>query len=255
MSLAYEASLMAGRNLRRFLRSPALIIGSLITPLLLMFMMLALLGSVIGTSGGDSGYIGRLGPLIVLSTASMGASLSSVDFLRDLRGGMLDRFRTMPVRTGSVLVGRVTSDLTRGLLTALVATLVALLPGFRFTEGPLAVFAYFGVFLLFATMMSWIAIWVATVCTTETGPQNALNAPTMLLFFLSSGFVPVTAFPDLIQPIVRANPLSTADNALIGLSTGGPVAVPVLQTAAWTLGVGLLCAALSIRRFRSMVDR
>ncbi|MEZ0073167.1 ABC transporter permease [Planotetraspora sp. GP83] len=249
MTFTLQASLMAGRNLRRFLRSPARVLSALVMPLILMFMMLALLGGLIGDSAGTFGYIGRLAPLIVLSTATLGAGLASVGFYRDLNDGMLDRFRTLPIRFGSVLVGRVAGDVCSGLLTAVVATAVAYAAGFRFTQGTPAALAYFGVFALFAMMMSWVAVLVALAARTDLGPLNALNGPTLLLFFLSSGFVPVENFPSVVRPVVRANPLSVADNAMIGLSSGGPVAVPLLQTLAWTLGVSALCALLAVRRF------
>jgi ABC-2 type transport system permease protein len=50
---------------------------------------------------------------------------------------------------------------------------------------------------------------------------------------------------------VRANPLSCAVNALVGLSSGGPVLVPTLQTLAWTAGLTALLAPAAIRRYRT----
>jgi ABC-type multidrug transport system permease subunit len=78
-----------------------------------------------------------------------------------------------------------------------------------------------------------------------------MNGPVLVLFFLSTGFVPVDGFPGALQPIVRANPLSCAVNALAGLSSGGPVLVPVLQTLAWTVGLTALLAPAAIARYRT----
>jgi ABC-2 type transport system permease protein len=250
-----QTAILAARTVRRSLRSPALMISSLITPLLLLFTMLVMLRDVIGRDAGGHDYLVRLAPLAMLSTATIGAALTSADFYRELHEGIYDRLRTMPVPLGSVLVGRVLGDLLRGLLAALSVTVVAFLPGFRFDQGVLGVLGYFGVYLIVAFMTTWLAILVATLCTTDTGPQNALNAPMLLLFFLSSGFVPLHDFPAVAQPVVAANPLSTADNALIGLSAGGPVMIPVLQTLAWSAGVGLICALLAIRRLTALANR
>jgi ABC-2 type transport system permease protein len=244
-----QTVVLAGRSVRRLARSPALLISTVITPLLLLFTMLVMLNREIGRSGGQYSYIARLAPLIMLSSATLGAALVSADFYRELHDGMFERLRTMPVWLGSVLAGRVTGDVIRGLLAALVATVVALPLGFRLTQGLAAALGFFGILALFALMMSWIAVLVALLCTTDSGPQTVLNAPALLLFFLSSGFVPLADFPAAIQPIVRANPLSTADNALIGLSAGGPAVVPVLQTLAWTLGVSALCVPIAVRLF------
>jgi ABC-2 type transport system permease protein len=56
---------------------------------------------------------------------------------------------------------------------------------------------------------------------------------------------------DADQPVVRANPLSCAVNALMGLSSGGPVLVPTLQTLAWTVGLNALLASAAVRRYRA----
>ncbi|GAB3934915.1 hypothetical protein GCM10027614_08780 [Micromonospora vulcania] len=83
----------------------------------------------------------------------------------------------------------------------------------------------------------------------------SLTGPATLLFIFSSGFVPVSAFPSVVQPVVRANPFSVATEALVGLSTGGPVLVPVLQTLAWVLGLGTVCLLVAVRRFANRTGR
>ncbi|HEV2370578.1 MAG TPA: ABC transporter permease [Streptosporangiaceae bacterium] len=244
-----QTVVFAGRTVRHTLRTPAILISSVVIPLLLLFTMLIMLGGVVGRTGGHYTYIARLAPLVMLSTATMAAAISSADFYRGLHEGMFARLRTMPVHLGSALAGRIAGDMLRGLLATVVATAAALPLGFRFTQGLPAALGYYGLLELFAFMMAWVAVLVALLCSTTAGPQNVLNAPLMLLFFLSSGFVPLTDFPAIIQPIVRANPLSTADNALIALSAGGPATSAVLQTLAWALGVSVVCALTACRRF------
>ncbi|MDF2708693.1 MAG: type transporter [Nonomuraea muscovyensis] len=244
-----ETSLLAGRNLRRFLRSPQLIADSVMFPLILLFVMLLVFGELVGevTRGA---YIDRLAPVIVLFSAAYGAVGTGVGFFTDLRGGIVDRFRAMDIGRLSVLTGRVAGDLVRVLLVAVVTTAVAHLAGFRFTQGPLAVAGFFGVVLLFAWMFLWMAVVAAMSASSEQAVSGALNTPVTLLLFLSSGFVPAEQFPGWLQPVVRANPLSLAGDALVGLSQGGPVAVPVFFTLAWAVAATVIFVPLAVRLYR-----
>lgn len=79
-----------------------------------------------------------------------------------------------------------------------------------------------------------------------------MNGPVLMLFLLSTGFVPVEGFPGWLQPVVRANPLSAAVETLIGLSAGGPILVPALQTAAWIAVLTGLLAPSAVRRYRTL---
>ncbi|MEV4185869.1 ABC transporter permease [Streptosporangium canum] len=249
MNTITETGLLAGRNLRRFLKSPQLVADTLMFPLVLLFLMLLVFGELVGeATRGD--YIDRLAPVIVLFSAAYGAVGTGVGFFTDLRGGLVDRFRSMDIGRFPVLGGRIAGDLVRVLAVAAVTTAVAHLAGFRFTQGPVAVLGFFAVVLLFASMFLWLAVVAALAGSTEQAVSGALNTPVTLLLFLSSGFVPVEQFPGFLQPVVRANPLSLAGDALVGLSQGGPVAIPVLFTLAWVVVVTAISAPVSLRLYR-----
>lgn len=242
---------LAGRAVRLFFRSPQAVVMTVAFPLLLLFMLLAAFGQVVGDQGGIT-YADRLAPLVVLATITFGTSLTGMGFFADRTGGFLNRVRTMPVPGGAVVAGRLAGDLLRILVVAAFAAAVAQAGGFRFRHGPLAVLAFFGVVLLAAMMCTLFAAF-AGLRFSAAGVQNALNLPALLLFFLSSGLVPVASFPGFLQPAVRANPMSIADNVLIGLSTGGPVRTPLLLLLCWAVGVTVVFGALTIRQFRLLI--
>ncbi|WP_336213800.1 ABC transporter permease [Nonomuraea sp. LPB2021202275-12-8] len=249
MSTITETGLLAGRNLRRFAKSPQLIADSVMFPLILLFLMLLVFGELVGeATQGD--YIDRLAPVIVLFSAAYGAVGTGVGFFADLRGGIVDRFRAMNIGRLSVLAGRIAGDLVRVLLVAAVTTAVAYLVGFRFTQGPAAVLGFFAVVVLFAWIFLWLAVVVAMSGSSEQAVSGALNTPVTLLLFLSSGFVPVEQFPEWLRPVVRANPLSVAGDALVGLSSGGPVLLPVLFTAAWAVAATVILVPLAVRLYK-----
>ncbi|WP_055483297.1 ABC transporter permease [Sphaerimonospora mesophila] len=239
------ALLLSGRTMKRFLRTPPLIIIAFVFPVVLMFTILPLYGGLIGDD-----YIQRLAPLIVLSTATFGMAPSAAGLYADFRAGIFNRLRTMPISAASTVAGRIVGEVLRIVAVAVVAIAVAHIPGFRFTAGPAGVLGFFCVVAVFGAMCTSVSLLVALTGPDEDTVQSALGTPATLAFFLSSGFIPVTAFPGWIQPVVRVNPLSTASEALIGLTGGGPVAAPLLQTLAWAVGLGGLCALLSVRAYR-----
>ncbi|GGL51462.1 ABC transporter permease [Planomonospora parontospora] len=249
MNTITETGLLAGRTLRRFARSPQLVADSLLFPLILLFLMLLVFGELVDQAV-HGRYIDRLAPAIVLFSAAYGAVGTGLGFFTDLRGGIVDRFRAMDIGRISILAGRITGDLVRAVLVAAATTAVAHLAGFRFTQGPQAVLGFFGVVALFAWIFLWPAVAVATSASSEQAVGGALNTPVTLLLFLSSGFVPVEQFPGWLQPVVRANPLSLACDALTGLSGGGPVLLPVLFTAAWAVGATAVFLPLAVRRLK-----
>lgn len=248
MSAAAETALLAGRGLRRFLRSPQLLVDTLALPLLLLFMMLAVFGHVAGTP--LIPYVQRLTPAVVLFSTASGSVVTGIGFFSDLRSGMSDRLRTMPISRVAPLTGRLAGDLVRVLMAALVACAVAYLPGFRFERGPLAALGFFALVTVFASISVWIALVAALTAKSEDSLSSLLTGPATLLLFFSTGFAPLDAFPGFLQPVVSANPLSCATNAAIGLTSGGPIAVPVMQTAAWAIGITAAACPAAVRLYQ-----
>jgi ABC-2 type transport system permease protein len=107
MSVITETGLLAGRNLRRFVKSTQLVADSVMFPLILLFLMLLVFGELVDRATGGS-YIDRLAPAIVLFSAAYGAVGTGLGFFTDLRGGIVDRFRAMDISRLSVLAGRIT---------------------------------------------------------------------------------------------------------------------------------------------------
>jgi ABC-2 type transport system permease protein len=253
MNAAAESLILAERTVRRFFRVPAAVVVGVVFPVTLFLIMLASFGRLFDAST-PGGYVMRLAPLIMLSATNSGAGISAIAFHREIHT-MFGRFRAMPIRASSVLAGWVAGDVVRVMLNCAAITVVAICAGFRFRQGFLPLLAFFAVVAAFGIAVTWLAVLVGMTAPSEESAQSTIGPPTTLLFFLSSGFVPAAAFPGALQPFVRANPMSCTVNAMMGLSGGGPIAVPVFQTLAWCAAIGAVCAAMAIRRYRSLARR
>jgi ABC-2 type transport system permease protein len=157
----------------------------------------------------------------------------------------------LPISRASVLGGRLLGELARVLIASAVIVAIGYAFGFRFRNGVLPAVGFFAVTLAFAVGIAWAAIAVGVAGRNEESVGSSLSAPGTLLLFLSSGFVPIQAFPAWAQPVVRANPLSCACTALGALAHGGPILWPVVQTLAWSAGLSLVFGARAIRAYRS----
>jgi ABC-2 type transport system permease protein len=243
------AVLCAGRDLRLLSRSPITTIQTIVFPTLLLLTLLAAFGRMVG--GSVDVYADRLVPQLVISAGAFGAVGTGLTAYADRTGGMLDRLRTLPLPQSSYLVGLVAADATRALTAAVFLVAVGQFPGFRFEEGPLAALGFLALATVFGTTWAWLALHVGLGAEQTDSIGGLMNGPVLILFFLSTGFVPIEGFPGAIQPIVRANPLSCAVNALVGLSSGGPILVPTIQALAWTAGLTAVLATAATRRYRT----
>jgi ABC transporter DrrB family efflux protein len=243
-----QSALCAGRNLRRLSRSPLTLVQSVFFPTLLLVVLLIAFGRVIG--GSVSAYSARLVPQLVVAAGAFGAAGTGVAVFTDRHDGMIERLRSLPIARRSYLVGTVAADAVRVAAAAVIVVVVGHVPGFRFEQGAVAALGFFAVAVAFGAVWAWVAVTLGLRAGSSQAVGSTMNGPILMLFFLSTGFVPVEGFPAALQPVVRANPLSCAVDALIGLSSGGPVLVPVLQTLAWTVGLVAVFATIAVRTYR-----
>lgn len=242
-----QSCLQAGRGLRRAARTPPVLIQTVLFPLLLLFVLLAVFGELVGDTTGRN-YVQGLVPLMVVIGAMFGGLGTGAALVTERTDGLLDRFRVMPVHRASVLAGRVLAEVARVLAAGVVLVVVGHLPGFRFGAGVVSAAGFFALVAAIAFAFAWVVIAVAVRARTPEA-VIALSPVFLLLMFLSSGFVPREAFPSAVQPIVGASPVSCAVQALVGLSDSGPVLIPVLQTAAWLVGLTTVFGILAVRGF------
>ncbi|MFE5560583.1 ABC transporter permease [Streptomyces sp. NPDC056544] len=253
-TLARASAIIAGRVIRQFVRNRMMLIVTIAFPLLQLFMLLAAF-SVLVRDTQDFDYVRRLAPLIVLTTAFSSILTTAIALWSDIRSGVFNRLRAMPLDMRAYVFGRIGGDFVRIMGVAVLVTLVAHTVGFRFSQGPLAVLGFFGIVALFGMTCSALAVAVALVAQHPGIIVRYVQMPTLVLTLMSSGYVPLEAFPGWIQPAVSVNPVSLAAEALAGLSHQGALTVPVLGTAAWTLGVTAVCTVVATRRFAMLVKR
>src|SRR5919112_2505533 len=163
-ALAYAVSdtaVIAKRNLLRIPRQPDLWVSFTIQPVMFVVLFVYVFGGAIQTPGYD--YVDFLIPGIVIQTMSFGGFVTAIGLSDDLRKGLIDRFRSLPMARSAVLAGRTLADVATNIVALTVMVVVGLLVGFNFTSSPLEVLAGILLLLAFGYAFSWIFAFVALI--------------------------------------------------------------------------------------------
>jgi ABC transporter DrrB family efflux protein len=248
-----DSAVVTMRNLRHFWRQPDLLIFSTIQPVMFVLLFVYVFSGAIGKAlpPGVS-YVDYLLPGIFVQSVTFRASQTAVGLSEDLRLGVIDRFRSMPMARSAVLVGRTTADLVRNILIIGLMIVVGYLVGFSFQAGALAALGCVAIIAAWGIALSWIFAFVSLVVR---GAESAQTAGFVILFplvFASSVFVPVSTLPSWLQTIAKVSPVTlTADAARTFALTGG-VPDSLWGSLAWIVGILVVFVPLSVWRYRRM---
>jgi len=248
-----DTAVVTMRNLRHFWRQPDLLIFSTIQPVMFVLLFVYVFSGAIGKSLPEGiSYVNYLLPGIFVQSVTFRASQTAVGLSEDLRLGVIDRFRSMPMGRSAVLVGRTSADLVRNILIIGLMIVVGYLVGFSFQAGVLSALGCVAIIAAWGIALSWIFAFVALVVR---GAESAQTAGFVILFplvFASSVFVPVSTLPSWLEPIAKASPVTlTADTARSFALTSG-VPDSLWKSLAWIVAIVAVFVPLSVWRYRRM---
>lgn len=244
-----DSSTMLRRNLLHARRYPSMTLNLLLTPVMLLLLFVYIFGDAMsaGIGGGAdrSQYVAYLVPGILLMTIGSTTIGTAVSVSNDMTEGIIARFRTMAIHRGSVIIGHVIGSVMQSVISVVVVGAVAVAIGFRSTDATLVEWlAAFGLLVLFATALTWIAVGMGLVSpNAEAAGNNAM--PLIFLPLISSAFVPVDAMPGWFRPIAEYQPFTPAIETLRGLLLGTEIGHNGWLAVAWCLGLAVLGYAWS----------
>jgi ABC-2 type transport system permease protein len=226
-------AVFVGRSVRHSLRNVEALTMAIVLPVMLMLLFTFVFGGALDTGGG---YVDYVVPGIILLCAGFGASSTAVDVADDLSNGIVDRFRTMPLRARGVITGHVVASLLRNLLATGVVIAVALLVGFRPTGGAGEWLAAIGVVALFILAITWLYAAIGIAAKT---PAAASGYGFALLFlpYLSSAFVPTDTMPEWLQWVAENQPITPIIETIRALLFGRDPGADLWWALGW-------CAAI-----------
>jgi ABC transporter DrrB family efflux protein len=248
-----DTLVLARRSLFRIRRQPDLLIGYTVQPVMFVLLFAFVFGGAIQTPGLD--YIDFLLPGIIVQSMVFGGFVTALGLAEDVKKGLIDRFRSLPMTTSAVITGRTLADIGANVIQLVVMLAVGLAVGFRFATGLPEIVAGIGLVLLVGYAFSWVFAFLGL---TASSPEAANAYGFTVLFpltFVSSAFVPVETMPSWLEPVARNNPFTTMVNATRDLFLGVDAGNAVWGAIAWSLGIIAVFSVLAVWRYRRAVLR
>jgi ABC transporter DrrB family efflux protein len=237
------------RNLRRIVRTPQLLLMSIVQPTIILILFRYVLGGAIKTPGVN--YVDFVVPSVFLEAVLIGGMTTSLALAQDLQSGMIDRFRSLPMARSAFLAGRTLADVCRSVVALAVMTGLGVLVGFRFHNTFGTSLAGLALIVAFGYSFTWAYAAVGLAVKDPQTAQMAAILPMFILFFASSALVPVSTMPGWLQPFARNQPATVTIQAVRALLEGGPVYHPLWQALLWCGGIFVVFLAVSLHLYRN----
>ena len=249
------ASAVAGRSVRKFVRTPQLLLISTVTGAMFLLIFRYVFGGAIST--GPVAYVDFMVPGYIVTSVLFTGSNASSSIAQDMEEGFTDRLRSLPVSRTAVLAGRVVAE--TGLLALCLAATAAIgfAVGFRPHGASIEALAAFGLTLVFGFAFMWLFVWLGLIA----GNVQAAQGMSLLIFplsFVSSAMVPVDTMPGWMQPVAENQPITVMVNAVRSLALGDPslaglpgsTAHYVVLSLVWAAGLVAVFAPLAVLKYR-----
>ena len=252
-----EGALIAGRDLLHWVREPWGFVFGLAFNLMLVLMFGFLFGGAIEVPG-EGDYIAFLLPGMFALAMLFGLESTMTAMAEDSKRGITDRFRSLPIASASVALGRALADLANSVVGLAVLMVGGLLIGWRPTTGPAEI--ALGVVLLL--WLRFALLWVGIFLGLRFRGPGATTAVQVLVWpigFLSTVFVSAETMPGWLGVIAEWNPVSATATAArelfgnpTGVTSGWLAEYAVLAASVWPLVITLVFLPLAASAYRRL---
>ena len=237
------------RNLLVWMRVPAYLVFTVIQPVLFVLMFRYVFGGAIPVKV-SGGYVNFLMPGIIAQTAAFATFGTAIALAIELKKGVIDRLRSMPMARSAVLAGRLVADTGRMTVTILIVLAVGYAVGFRFTNGLVPAILMVVLAIVFGVAICCIAAFTGLAIGDEESVQAFGLIWLFPITFLSSAFVPISTMPGWLQAFANNQPVTYVVDTMRALALGGPVAANLWKSVAWLAGIFIVFLPLAVRAYR-----
>jgi ABC-2 type transport system permease protein/oleandomycin transport system permease protein len=251
--LVTDTLIIAERNIVRLPRAPELLIGYTIQPIMFVLLFRYVFGGAISTPGYS--YVDFLVPGIIVQNTVFGGFATALGLNDDVRKGLIDRFRSLPMSRAAVLGGRTLADVATNTLSISILLVTGLIIGFSFHTGAPEVIAGIGLLLLFGYAFSWFLAFVGLLVSSPESVNSVGFIAVFPLTFISSAFVPVASMPAGIRDFAEVNPFTVVVDALRHLWLGAPAHDNVWGAVVWSLVIVAVFAPAAVALYRRAAGR
>jgi ABC transporter DrrB family efflux protein len=253
LALAISDTLvLAKRSLLRIPRQPDLLVAFTIQPIMFVLLFVYVFGGAIRTPGYD--YVDFLMPGIITQSIAFGGFVTALGLAEDVKKGLIDRFRSLPMSRAAVLTGRTLADVATNILSLVVLVTVGVIAGFSFDNSVPEIVAGFALLLLFGYAFSWVFAWIGLLVSSPESANAVGFTAIFPLTFASSAFVPVESMPEWLRAFAEVNPFTTVVDAMRALWLGAPAGDSIWLSLMWIVLIVVVFAPLAVMRYRRVAS-
>ncbi len=255
-----DGATVARRNIIKITRMPELFVAVIVMPLVFVLLFAYVFGSAIEIEGGS--YREFLVGGAFTMTLTFGATFTGLGLADDLQKGIIDRFRSLPMSRGAVVIGRTASDVIYNVASIVVMAGAGYLVGWRIRNGIGHAAIAFGLLLVFAYAFSWVMAFLALTVRSVEAINNASSLVIFPITFIANTFVPSDGFPTPLRIFAEWNPVSAVARAArehfgnIPAGAPEPSAWPLqhatLYTLGWVVVIIAVLVPLTIRKYEQV---
>lgn len=247
-----DCQVLTGRNMRHLIRNPEQLFQAVLLPVILLLLFRYMFGGAIATGG--LSYVNYVMAGLLAISIGFNSTITAVGVADDLRNGLVQRFRSMPLLAPAMLIGHVVSALLRNAISVAVMIAFGLLVGFRPHATVAGWLAALGLLLLFAVTLSWLAATLGVLSSTVEG-ASGLSMILVFLPYASTALVPARTMPSVLRTVVTYQPVSLVIDTVRPLLTGGRAGSTGWIAAACWLGILAVTVPLAIYCFSRRSSR
>lgn len=236
------------RSVRHIIRSLDQLMSLVMFPIMFMLLNRYVFGGAIKT--GAISYPNYLFAGIFVQTLAFGANYTTINLAVDMKEGIVDRFRSLPMAASALLVGHVIADMFRNIISGIIIVAMGFLVGFRPTASASEWAMVVGLALVFTLAISWLSAILGLLVKSLEAAQWIGFVLIFPLTFVSSAFVPTNTMPHTLRIFAENQPLTHSINAIRSWLVGTPMNGAATKAFIWNVAIIAIAAPLAVRMFR-----
>jgi ABC-2 type transport system permease protein len=238
---------MMKRSILHIVRSLDQLMSAAMFPIMFMLLNRYVLGGAIDT--GDVSYANYLFAGILVQTLAFGANYTTINLAVDMKEGIVDRFRSLPMTPIALIVGHITADLVRNIASGIIIVIVGFVVGFRPNASIQEWLLVFGLAIVFSLAISWMSAILGLFVKSLEAAQWVGFVVIFPLTFISSAFVPTETMPGALRLFAENQPLTHVINATRSWLVGTPIGNAGWLSFVWCVAIIIICVPIASRIF------
>lgn len=251
--LLSDSWVMTRRSVMHIIRSLDQLLSLVLFPIMFLLLNRYVLGGAIDT--GDVSYANYLFAGILVQTLAFGANYTTINLAVDMKEGIIDRFKSLPMASSALLVGHITADMFRNVISGVIMIVVGFMVGFRPNASFMEWILVFGLAMIFTLAISWLSAILGLLVKSLEAAQWVGFVIIFPLTFISSAFVPTSTMPTVLRVFAENQPLTHVINAMRSWLVGTPMGNSAWLALIWSVAIIVVCIPIAVAMFRRQASR